>query len=86
MDVTISSYVTISSDADAANLQHDLDAEWESKWLMKFHPEKCVGSSLVPFLERMTFSWCQYGRMVSGMTCCVIFWFFSLLELACFPC
>ena len=36
-------YVTISSDADAANLQHDLDklAEWESKWLMKFHPEKC---------------------------------------------
>ena len=36
-------YVTISSDADAANLQQDLDklAEWESKWLMKFHPEKC---------------------------------------------
>ena len=36
-------YVTISSDAD--NLQQDLDklAEWESKWLMKFHPEKCKG-------------------------------------------
>jgi hypothetical protein len=36
-------YVTISSDTDAANLQQDLDklAEWESKWLMKFHPEKC---------------------------------------------
>ena len=36
-------YVTISSDADAANLQQDLDklAEWESKWLMKFHPETC---------------------------------------------
>jgi hypothetical protein len=36
-------YVTISSDADAANLQQGLDklAEWESKWLMKFHPEKC---------------------------------------------
>ena len=36
-------YVTISSDADAANLQQDLDklAEWESKWLMKCHPEKC---------------------------------------------
>jgi hypothetical protein len=45
-----------------------------------------VGSSLVQFLERMTFSWCQYGRMVSGMTCCVIVWFFGLLELACFPC
>jgi hypothetical protein len=36
-------YVTISSDADAANLQQNLDklAEWESKRLMKFHPEKC---------------------------------------------
>ena len=36
-------YVTISSDADAANLQQDLDklAEWKSKWLMKFHPETC---------------------------------------------
>ena len=36
-------YVTISSDADAANLQQDLDklAEWKSKRLMKFHPEKC---------------------------------------------
>jgi hypothetical protein len=30
-------YVTISSDADAANLQQDLDklAEWESKWLIQ---------------------------------------------------
>jgi hypothetical protein len=36
-------YVTISSDADAANLQQDLDklAECESKWLIKCHPEKC---------------------------------------------
>ena len=36
-------YVTISSETDAANLQQDLDklAEWESKWLMKFHAEKC---------------------------------------------
>jgi hypothetical protein len=36
-------YVTISSDADAANLQQDLDklVEWESKWLMQCHPEKC---------------------------------------------
>jgi hypothetical protein len=41
--LTIPLHVTISSDADAANLQQDLDklAEWESKWLMKFHPEKC---------------------------------------------
>jgi hypothetical protein len=38
--------VTISSDADAANHQQDLDklAEWEYKWHMKFHPEKCIKS------------------------------------------
>jgi hypothetical protein len=41
-------YVTISSDADAANLQQNLDklAEWESKWFMKFHPEKCNHTEL----------------------------------------
>ena len=36
-------YMTITSDADADKLQSDLDklADWENKWLMKFHPEKC---------------------------------------------
>jgi hypothetical protein len=35
-------YVTISSNVDAASLQHYLDklVEWESEWLMKLHPEK----------------------------------------------
>ena len=34
---------TISSDADSTNLQKDLDKlpEWETKWLMKFYPDKC---------------------------------------------
>ena len=33
----------MSSERDAASLQHDLDnlATWEEKWQMKFHPDKC---------------------------------------------
>ena len=36
-------YLTITSDADANHLQEDLDklAEWERKWKMAFHPDKC---------------------------------------------
>ena len=36
-------YMTVSGEKDANALQQDLDslAEWESKWQMKFHPEKC---------------------------------------------
>ena len=36
-------YLTVQGDSDAATLQQDLDslAEWEDKWKMSFHPEKC---------------------------------------------
>ena len=36
-------YLTITSDTDAEYLQEDLDklAEWEGKWKMAFHPDKC---------------------------------------------
>ena len=36
-------YMAITSDIDAEKLQDDLNklAEWEIRWLMKFHPEKC---------------------------------------------
>ena len=36
-------YLTISSDKDCHKLQSDLDklAQWEDKWNMEFHPEKC---------------------------------------------
>ena len=32
-------YVTMTGEKDAASLQQDLD--WEEKWQMKFHPQKC---------------------------------------------
>ena len=36
-------YLTIDNQADAMCLQHDLDrlADWEKRWQMEFHPEKC---------------------------------------------
>ena len=36
-------YLAIKSTADAAMLQRDLDklGEWETKWQMEFHPDKC---------------------------------------------
>ena len=36
-------YKITNSDADAESVQQDLLAleEWERKWQMKFHPEKC---------------------------------------------
>ena len=36
-------YLTIKNDQDTRSLQHDLDllCEWEARWLMEFHPDKC---------------------------------------------
>lgn len=36
-------YMTVASDIDAETLQRDLQLleEWEDKWQMSFHPEKC---------------------------------------------
>ena len=36
-------YLAIKSEADAEELQKDLDklVVWEQKWMMEFHPEKC---------------------------------------------
>ena len=62
-------YVTISSDANAANLQQDLDklAEWESKWLMKFHPRYATNryhntSSVSSMIEQLEWTTLQERR------------------------
>ena len=36
-------YLTITSDIDRISLPDDLNklAEWEQRWKMSFHPEKC---------------------------------------------
>ena len=36
-------YLAIKNNADAASLQRDLNklGEWEAKWQMEFHPDKC---------------------------------------------
>jgi len=44
-------YRRISSVADTADLQHDLDAlqKWESTWKMEFNPSRC---QLLPFSHK----------------------------------
>ncbi len=41
-------YRQITSDADTAELQQDLDSlqNWSDTWLLKFHPDKCVVMSV----------------------------------------
>jgi hypothetical protein len=67
-------YVTISSDANAANLQQDLDklAEWESKWLMKFHPRYATNryhntSSVSSMIEQLEWTTLQERRKHSRL-------------------
>ena len=42
-DGTMTLNLTIKNDQDARSLQHDLDllCEWETRWLMELHPDKC---------------------------------------------
>jgi hypothetical protein len=41
-------YREIKPHQDCQKLQHDLDAaaQWESDWLMAFHPDKCIKLSI----------------------------------------
>ena len=60
-----------SKDDDVRKLQEDLDAldEWESKWQMDFHPEKCqvIRINLKRRFERH--STCRlHGHMLEGLT------------------
>jgi hypothetical protein len=49
-------YLTITSDTDVEYLQ-DLDklAEWEGKWKMAFHPDKCNVLTIILFMFKFRF-------------------------------
>ena len=51
-------YLTITSDTDVEYLQ-DLDklAEWEGKWKMAFHPDKCNNSQKKTNSGRIPTTW-----------------------------
>ena len=63
-------YVTISSDADSANLQKDLDklAVWETKWLMKFHPDKCNVLTISKKRTPAKYSYTLHGHNLEHVT------------------
>jgi len=63
-------YVTISNDTDAANLQNDLDklAEWEEKWLMKFHLEKCNVLSISKKRNPNKYSYTLHGHQLEHLS------------------
>ena len=52
-------YLTITSDTDADYLPEDLDklAEWEGKWKMAFHPDKCNNSQKKTNSARIPPTW-----------------------------
>ena len=60
-----------SKDDDVRKLQEDLDAleEWESKWQMKFHPEKCqvIRINLKRRFERHS-TYRLHGHLLEGLT------------------
>ena len=63
-------YITISNDTDANNLQQDLDnlAEWETTWLMKFHPEKCNILTISKKRTTITRNYILHGHTLERLT------------------
>ena len=52
-------YIAISNSTDCEKLQSDLDklADWENKWLMNFHPDKCNVLSITKIRKPRIFNY-----------------------------
>ena len=62
-DDTIS-YLTVKSNADAKQLQDDLQAlaSWEQRWSMEFHPDKCKVLSISRSKSPIKFEYILHGH------------------------
>ena len=63
-------YVTMTSERDAASLQQDLDhlADWEEKWQMKFHPQKCSVPRITRNKSTKIFNYQLHGHTLKSET------------------
>ena len=63
-------YVTMTGEKDAACLQQDLDhlADWEEKWQMKFHPQKCSVLRITRNKSMTIFNYQLYGHTLKSET------------------
>jgi len=57
-------YMAIKNDQDAKTLQNDLNllCEWERKWMMKFHPDKCEILSITRKKHPITYPYQLHGQ------------------------
>ena len=63
-------YLTITSDTDADYLQEDLEklAEWEGKWKMAFHPDKCNVLTITRKRKPIVREYQLYGHTLEAVT------------------
>ena len=60
----------INSDQDRIQLQHDINSliEWSNKWLLKFHPDKCVSMTINTKKEGKTYTMGEHNYTMGGHT------------------
>jgi hypothetical protein len=63
-------YLTIRSEEDQAELQRDLDklAQWEDKWSMEFHPQKCQVMHVTRKRRPKEHSYSLHGHVLEAVT------------------
>ena len=63
-------YLTMNCEADATNLQEDLDklAAWEEKWQMSFHPKKCSVIRITRKRSPKIFDYKLHGHILQSET------------------
>ena len=59
-------YMAIRNDSDAEALQKDLDllCEWEAKWMMEFHPDKCEILTITRKKSPVIYSYRIHGQQL----------------------
>ncbi len=64
-------YLVITSPADAAKLQEDLDllSLWEERWMMSFHPDKCTVLTVTKKRKPTVSKYTLHGHTLEHVDC-----------------